>query len=311
MYDTCDGQWQRNGRPVPTTAVSQSKDPWSKSREQELADDESRAMPVIAKLCRQESIRSREHQDLAYYICMMLGQRSPKIWSQVSPEIPGKLDEVRADLAERRTTASKDEIAKADEWFRREVSEARKSPYRSRSLLRDEGMGGVMRSIFHCLVSMKWTVLRTGRGRFAICDSPVCSTVDAGIGLGWTAGQVWAPLSQTDLLVASWWKGRQRRNNADVSYKNTREVSKYNRAIVGQAYRYVYCSEKFPWLPEQVEELKLDGESQRASLAILGTHSLESNRVLVCEKCRRSLLECGCPWGMVDPPKGVPVVRTR
>lgn len=311
VYDAQDRRWLNDGRRLPTIAVSQVKSPWSESREQQLADDEAQAMSVIAKLCRQESITSAEHQGLAYYVTMMLGHRSPKMWSQLAKEIPKQLDEVRNNLSERRKTASKADVAKADEWFKREASEAQKNPYRSKSRLRDEGMEGVARAVFHSLISMRWTVLRAVRGRFVICDSPVCSTIHAGIGVGYTAGQVWAPLSQTDLLVASWWKGPQRRNNGDVSYKNTREVSKYNRAIVGQVYRYIYCSEKFPWLPEQVEEMDVEGESQRASLAILSPASLESNSVLVCEKCRRILLECGCPWGMVDPPKGAPVVRAR
>ena len=310
VYDTQDGQWQRDGRPVPTTAVSQVKSPWSESRERQLASDERRAMPVMDKLCKQEPITSREHQELAYYICMMLGQRSPKVWSQVSPEIPGKLDEVRDNLAERRETASKDDVARADEWFRHEVSESRKNPYRSKSLLRDGGMSGVMRSIFHCLISMKWTVLRAERGNFVLCDSPVCSTTDAGPGVGYTAGQVWAPLSKADLLVASWRKGRQRRNNGDVSYKKTREVSKYNRAIVGQTYRYVYCSKKFPWLPGLAKRMEVAGEAERAALALISKASLASNTVLLCEECGRSLIECGCPWGMLNPPKGVPVTRS-
>ena len=300
VFDTRGARWNSD-TPLPISKVAQSKNLWDEGTERDLAYAEHAAIPVIRKLCGEgASITQKEREKVAYYLAMMMSFRSPKTWSTIKDTVPElalpKLDGPAA------RAASPKEKKRVGEWLEREIRESRKEPYRGRSSLRASGVTGVPRGLLNVTFNMRWTVLHAERGQFVISDAPVWMTSE--IGIGNSSGHVWAPLSKRDLLLADWGL----RQRSEVRHRPTREASKYNRLIVGHAYRYVYSARKSDWIPRVAEKMKdraLLNEETRTLARRMGP--ISKRQEMLCPECGRSYHECACGLGMLYAPPGAAV----
>lgn len=300
VFDAAEARWNSDS-PLPIAKVAQSKNLWDEETERDLAYAEHAAIPVIRKLCEEgASITLKEREKVAYYLAMMMSFRSPKTWSTIKDAVPELARPEMDGPAARR--ASPEEKRRVEEWLEREIQESRKGPYRGRSGLRSRSVTGVPRGLLNVTFNMRWTVLHAERGQFVISDAPVWMTSE--IGIGNSSGHVWAPLSKSELLLADW--GRPQRG--EVRHRPTREASKYNRLIVGHAYRYVYSARKSDWIARVAEEMRDEAllrEETRKLARRMGPVS--KRREVLCPECGRSYQECACGLGLLHAPPGAAV----
>jgi len=292
VYDKEECRWRSDG-PLPTSRVAQRADVWSDQVERRITPDEADGLASLSKLSRREDITWQEREAAAFYLAHMVAFRSDRAWSEMSP------------LAEQAVQAKRTQAAEGllsdrySKWLDRELREIRRGPQKGNSDLRSDLVEGASKPTMHVLLHTRWTVLHASRGRFVTCDTPVWFTNS--IGIGSTCSHVWSPLSPSVLLLADW--GAY--GAGEIRHQETREVSKFNRLIVGSAHREIYASERFAWIPRLVERMKEPEALVRAERQLAARMGpVERRKTVTCASCGLELLKCGCPWDLPISPGG-------
>ena len=295
VYDIKEQTW-RSPDPLPISKVAQASGVWDDDTERRLERVERPGLQALGELCRGETGETINRAQRCYaslYLAMMMGARSHSTWEDMARVLPNEAEKVveelrQSDVFLNASTEQQEDIA---EWLEEQRSEAEKGPQRGRSSVRARSVFPPSEPVFRILVSMRWTVLHSSSGCFVISDTPVQYT--RAIGVGDCRGQIWAPLSERALLLADW-----RGIIGTIRHQETREASKYNRLAIQSAYREVYSSRKFTWIPRAAQEAK--GRTPAAQTR---------SRLVECASCGLSLAECRCePWGEVVVPR-LPAVR--
>ena len=293
VYDTHEGCWRNGGRPIPVERVAQRSAVWNSKAERRLTPDEVLGWKALVKIGHQEAITTDERLYAAFYLAHMMSFRSDRGWSEFTKLAEPELETLKDNL---------DGEEQVSSLIDRELREIRKGPQKGKPSLfaREVLVETAVGVVFNIVLRMRWTVWRANRGhQFVTCDAPVWYTDT--VGMGRTCGHVWFPLDRTTLLLADWGKYKA----SHIRYLETREVSRYNRLIVGSAFREVFAPEPFAWMPRAVDNMKDPRRVERAQFQLAAkVVPVWKSKVVACRKCGLRLTDCACLWGLLRKPEG-------
>lgn len=292
VFDLQTGEWRNGGRPLPVSKVAQLADPWSDEVEAELTHIEKTGFPVLKRLCNESDITLSDDERGAAtcYVASMLGLRSPGMLDRFKPSMIKRLK----NAGDAEDVPDEDERAGIVEWFKNECREVEKGPYHGRAHFRGELARWLPPGLFNCISAMRWTVLCAEDGEFITTDTPV------GMGeldLGLRGGKAWFPSSPDRLLLMDWTSSEHSPSEPELlRWMPCREVSRYNRLMVGGAFRELFCRQPYGWVERAAQDRKRGG--LRRWGAGPSARARRSREEVVCVECGLPVPKCGCRLGV-------------
>ena len=293
VFDLQAGVWRDGGKPLPVSKVAQLSDAWSDEVEAELTHIEKTGFPVLKRLCNESDIALSDDERGAAtcYVASMLGLRSPGRLHYFKPSMIKRLE----NAGDAEDVPDEDGRAEIAEWFNNERQEVEKGPYRGRTHFRGELAPWISPGVFNCISAMRWTVLCAEGGEFITTDTPVGM---GELGLGLRGGRAWMPLSPERLLLMDWKSGEHLPSEPGIlRWTPCREVSRYNRLMVGSAYRELFCRHVYGWVERAALDRARGGLGHRGARPPARAR-WKREKDVVCVECGLPVSNCGCRLGV-------------
>lgn len=233
--------------PTSTKSVANENHRWPQKIENYLSSQvEGPANPIISKIRNREIITQQEKETLSTYMVVML-KRVPRGLERAREQAPKVIESVFSNLKDDIIRLIREHPSKTDKLQKilQELPNL-KTKYENsfpmevwyKNILPDTS------TKLHMIVpAMTWTFLISDRQQpFITNDNPIFFFES--IGIGKQESEITFPISNSIALWATW------RTNVKEGYvvaSNT-VIREFNRRIASSATRYVYYSQKEPWV---------------------------------------------------------------